>query len=178
MIEHDTVLSTGYIRLKKAIYGDESSHHRYWDYVERVGHQHNLADAVSVLAFYKNGIVITKEFRPAINDYEWSLPSGLRDYAECSTKTAERELKEETGLNLTETLAISPLHYSSAGLTNESNILVIGRATGEINPEKGIEVKVIKPDDVYSLAPISSKLYLILYMMCHANNLSRFFSNS
>ncbi len=44
-------------------------------------------------------LCIIKQFRPAVNDWLWEFPAGLSEIHEPVEQTAQRELKEETGLN-------------------------------------------------------------------------------
>lgn len=84
-------------------------------------------------------LVLTSEFRIPINCREVGFPAGLidaGDYAggasicEAARRAAIREMKEETGLDFIPT-AVSPENlYSSAGMTNESVIIVFGVAQG------------------------------------------------
>ena len=61
-------------------------------------------DAVVIVPIIKtalgNRLVVTKEFRVPIWDYEYGFPAGLIDADEDIAETVKRELKEETGLDL------------------------------------------------------------------------------
>lgn len=101
-------------------------------------------DAVVIVAVLDNPgeerrLVLCNEFRPAIGCREISFPAGLidhedwadgADYRTAAIRSSVRELKEEVGL-IFEPKTISPPHlYSSAGMTDESVIVVMGKATG------------------------------------------------
>jgi ADP-ribose pyrophosphatase len=121
-------------------------------------------------------LVITKEFRPPLGDYEYAMPAGLMDADEMPADTAKRELFEETGLTLTEITSISPVLYSSAGMTNESVQIVSGIAEGQITNEhteesEDIETLLLSVEEVKDLvnakgkfegAKISAKVWPIL----------------
>ena len=83
-------------------------------------------DAVVIVAFHKNQekIVITKEYRVPIGDFEWGFPAGLVNAGETVQEAARRELQEETGLTITRFIKISQPIYSSAGMTDESVAMV------------------------------------------------------
>ena len=83
-------------------------------------------------------LVVTKEFRVPIWDYEYGFPAGLIDDGEDVEQTVSRELKEETGLELVRIKHISSPVYSSAGLTDESCHMVLVEARGEVSNE-GLE---------------------------------------
>lgn len=95
-------------------------------------------DAVVIVPFYDNRLVITREFRIPVNDYEYSFPAGLKNDNESIAECAKRELLEETGLNLTQIKLVSPVMYSSTGLSDESFVMVFCDCEGKISTE-GLE---------------------------------------
>jgi len=101
----------------------------FWYSAERP----NKGKTVIVAATVKEKLVVTKEFRVAIDDYEWSLPAGLVDGDEKPEETAIRELKEETNLDVVEIISASPYLYNTAGMTNEVVSIVYVKAKGSIN---------------------------------------------
>lgn len=89
-------------------------------------------DAVVIIPWHVKEckLVLLREFRVVLNDWQYAFPAGLVDEGETVESTARRELFEETGLELTEILAISPPLYSSAGLTDETISLVTAYCKG------------------------------------------------
>ena len=124
-------------------------------------------DAVVIAAYKRTEdglrLIVTKEFRPALNGYEWGFPAGLIDGDEGLYGAAKRELKEETGLDAVKLLYVSPQIYSSAGLTDESVAMVFVEATGELNTEGNETDEVIivyemTPDEVSHLVCSGKKI--------------------
>lgn len=76
-------------------------------------------------------LLVTREFRPAINDWVYEFPGGLIDNQEDPCVTAARELYEETGLTLTQIVKILPASYTSAPLTDETVYIMHVKAAGE-----------------------------------------------
>ena len=76
-------------------------------------------------------LLLSKEYRYPAGQFLLSPPAGLLDPEDAGTENpiltaAKRELKEETGLTITEKdslFVINPLLFSSPGMTDESNAL-------------------------------------------------------
>ena len=76
-------------------------------------------------------LLLAKEYRYPAGQFLLSPPAGLLDPEDAGTENpiltaAKRELKEETGLTITEKdslFVINPLLFSSPGMTDESNAL-------------------------------------------------------
>ena len=125
------------------------------------------ADAVMIIPIVKtdqgNRLVVIKEFRIPIWDYEYSFPAGLIDDNEDVIKTIERELKEETGLEVVKINHISMPVYSSAGMSDESNHMVIVEAKGTTknkvsHPDEDIEVFLMDVTDIKELLASNKKI--------------------
>lgn len=67
-----------------------------------------------------HSLILTKEYRVPIGDYEWGFPAGLIDGNETPEVTIARELLEETGYRFKKIITMSPFVYNSAGLADES----------------------------------------------------------
>lgn len=89
-------------------------------------------DAVVLIIHSEDGerLLLNKEFRLALGDWVINFPAGLIDPGETPEQSAKRELKEETGLDLTEIKETLPLSYSAVGFSNETNVCVLGTAAG------------------------------------------------
>jgi ADP-ribose pyrophosphatase len=119
-----------------------------------------------------NRLVLTREFRIAINDFEYGFPAGLIDVGESIEQTVRRELKEETGLDVARIHHISPPVYSSAGLSDESCCMVLVTAAGtpstHLNEShEQIEVLLLDVPDIRALLDsdkkIAAKAWGLLY---------------
>ena len=120
-------------------YVDRNGRRRSWQLASRsrvpkcITGKFNVPDAVVIVPFHtaENKIVITKEYRVTLADYEYGFPAGLIDPGETVEQTARRELHEETGLIVTRFLKISTPVYSSAGMTDESVTMVYVECDGQ-----------------------------------------------
>jgi len=117
-------------------------------------------------------LVVTKEFRVPIWDYEYGFPAGLIDDGEDMKQAVARELKEETGLELVRIRHVSMPVFSSAGLTDESCHMVLVEAKGEVSDEwldhtEDIEVLLLDVEDIRDLLAsgkkIAAKAWGLLY---------------
>ena len=120
--------------------------------------KYDRPDAVVIVPFHKekHKMVITREYRVPLNDYEYGFPAGLIDAGESVEQATRRELWEETGLTVSRFIKMSPPIYSSAGMTDESVTMVYVECEGEpsntANTEfELIEVLLITPADAFRM---------------------------
>jgi len=118
-------------------------------------------------------LVVTKEFRAPINDYEYGFPAGLIDGEESLTETVQRELKEETGLEIKKFIGRSNTIISSAGLSDESTVVFFVEAMGKIDTKyqekvEDIEVFLYDVEDIKKLLSsdnkVGAKAWGVLYL--------------
>ena len=101
---------------------------------EEIRNPHTDGVVIVVNDLNDEKILLNREFRMAVNDYVYNFPAGLIDPGETPEIAAARELREETGLTL---LSIEDKlydSYSAIGFSNETNAVVIGKASGEFAP--------------------------------------------
>ncbi len=90
-------------------------------------------DGVLMPLYYINpetkeiSLLVTKQFRPALNKYVSSFPAGLIDPNETIETTAHREALEEAGVIIDDLELICPPSPTSSGLTDELNAIVMAR---------------------------------------------------
>ncbi len=123
-----------------------------------VKENYDQPDAVVIVPFHKatDKMVITREYRVPLNDYEYGFPAGLIDDGETVEEATQRELREETGLTVRRIIKRSPPIYSSAGMTDESVAMVYveceGQPSARANTESEmIETLFISPDEALRL---------------------------
>ncbi len=170
------IAQTDFLILKRLFYLDKSGQERTWDMVSRV----NRTDAVMIVPFYGDKLVVTREFRIPIGGWEYSFPAGLIDPGESVEETARRELYEETGLEIRKILAVSPPVHNSPGLSNEAVTLVYAEVGGTVSQEhleesEDIETLFLTRDEVAALMydktkHIGAKAWIEFYHFVNKNN--------
>ncbi len=172
-----------WLNLFEVEYEHRSGTRGKWQFVSRKPHPvlgpgPLQPDAVFIVPILKTPrgkrLVMLKEFRVPLGDYEYSFPAGLQDAGETIEETARRELAEETGLTLTKIISVSPPVVSSAGLSDENAVIVFVECTGEPStaraeePEE-IEILILDHEQAVALrrsgVKFSSKAWLILLML-------------
>jgi ADP-ribose pyrophosphatase len=143
IIDSTKLTTLEWLNLFNVSYLDKNGEHKNWQIASRKKEPKCVAkdfanpDAVVMVPFHKSKkkMVITKEYRVPLADYEYGFPAGLIDEGEKIQEAARRELKEETGLELTRFIKIGPPMYSSAGMTDESVSMVYIECDGEPSTE-------------------------------------------
>jgi ADP-ribose pyrophosphatase len=154
----DKMTNLKWLNMFNVAYQDKNGHNKSWQVATRarqpkcISGRYAEPDAVVIAAFHtvENKIVVTREYRVPLADYEYGFPAGLVDEGESVGQAVRRELKEETGLTLTRIVSVSPPLYSSAGMTDESVAMVYvecsGRPSTAANTaSESIEVDFVSP---------------------------------
>jgi ADP-ribose diphosphatase len=137
-------------------------------------------DAVLIVAVLREPgrpprLVLEKEFRVPVGDHVIGLPAGLLDPGESVEDTVRRELREETGFEVTKIHRITPPLYSSSGMADEAAAMAFvdcastpeGKA--ELQDSEMIEVLLLDYDEVCRMCDepgprIDAKAWTTLYM--------------
>ena len=169
-----------YLNMFETRYKDAAGRDRVWRFVSRqdpprcVSGVWDIPDAVVIAAFHveKNRLVIIREFRVPLGNYQYGLPAGLVDKGETVADCVSRELREETGLTVTRWIKTSPLIYSSSGMTDESIVLAYVECAGEPSRQgntasEDIETLLVTPEEALRLcedqhAMVDVKTWLVL----------------
>ncbi len=123
-----------------------------WIYASRrLPGQAERIDAVSIVALHhepddpkRHRLVVIEEFRIPIDGWEFSLPAGLLDAGESVATCAARELREETGLEVSNLIRVSGKTYTSAGLADETQAFAVVTCSGVPAPDPGVDGERIR----------------------------------
>ncbi len=146
------------VNLYKIDYNDRENKEKQWIFASRFSGDNPLErdrsrpDAVVLVPYHTHlqKLVLIREFRVALGDYQYGFPAGLLDPGESVETAGKRELFEETGLTVTKILTCSPPVFSSSGLTDESVSLMFveceGVATNRYNEaSEDIDILMVSP---------------------------------
>jgi ADP-ribose pyrophosphatase len=139
IIDYKKLTNLKWLNLFNVLYIDKNGDKKIWQVASRAKEPKCVTasfvkpDAVIIVPFHisKEKLVIIKEYRVPIADYEYGFPAGLIDEGETIQEAARRELNEETGLEVTRFTKISQPIFSSAGMTDESISMVYVECDGE-----------------------------------------------
>lgn len=166
----EKLADTKYLKLYSANYINKKGTLRNWTIASRKSIEdlnnkffdngEDKPDAVVIIAKHieEDKLVLIKQFRVPINDYVIELPAGLIDKGESFIETVERELKEETGLDLVklDEEKTNKKVYVSVGMTDESISLVYCSCSGEpsnenLEDDEDIEVILVSKEEAKEL---------------------------
>jgi len=148
----NSVKEMKYISLYQADYTNKSGHPKPYEFVSRKHGLKTLEDiqdqrcdgvVVAVFDEAREHILLEREFRPAVGDYMYNFPAGLIERGETPEIAGARELEEETGLTLVDTLQTLRPAYALASLSNELSAMIIATAKGTLggHPEEDEEIE-------------------------------------
>jgi ADP-ribose pyrophosphatase len=80
-----------------------------------------------------NRLLLEREYRHAVGQVVWQLPGGLIDEDEPPLRSAQRELREETGYEAETWVELSHF-YDNPGLGNASSLLFLARGPRRVAP--------------------------------------------
>lgn len=110
---------------------------------------------VAIAGFKGDKILLIHEFRMSVNDYVWAFPAGLIEEGEDPAEAAARELREETGLRITNIRDILKPSFSCTGVTDEKSAFVLCDIDGNIEectfPDEEIKAGLYTKEEVKNL---------------------------
>jgi ADP-ribose pyrophosphatase len=158
IIDYRKLTDKKWINLFDITYLDKAGQTHLWQVATRdalprcVTENFDHADAVMMIPFHRSQekLVLIREYRVPLAGFQYEFPAGLIDPGESIEAAARRELKEETGLDLTVVHEISPVLYSTAGMTDESLVLVYCDCDGSPSSSQNQGTETIEVDFISS----------------------------
>lgn len=171
-----------FLKMYTITYRNNDGEEKKYEMVSRTGNlslqtMGEKVNAVMIVPLVKDRVLLSKEFRLPVNRWVYNYPAGLIDQGETIEQAAIRELREETGLQVTRLLFTLPSSYSSAGLTDEKIAIVFAEAEGKIlgsdNINEEIESSLYGVEELKKIAFTSdamcskTQLASLMLIMCN-----------
>jgi ADP-ribose pyrophosphatase len=182
IIKVEKLTNEKWLNLFAATY-QHNDHQGRWVFAsrnEKPDPQKRHCDAVLMVAVLRDlgqppRLVLIKEFRIPVGDYVYGLPAGLLEKGEAIEATVRREMREETGFEVTAVKRITPPLYSSSGMTDEAAAMAFidVRSTPEskqaLEGSEDIEVLLLDFEQVSALCDdqtkrFDAKAWTVLYV--------------
>jgi ADP-ribose pyrophosphatase len=142
--------------------------------------EEHRADAVIMVPILReegepDRVVMVREYRIPVGGRVYSFPAGLLEEGEGIEETARREVREETGFEVTAFRRVTPPLFPSSGLSDESVALAFVEVRrvpgGKPSPDRSesIEVLLLDHAEVCRLCDatdlnVDAKAWTVLYL--------------
>lgn len=149
-----------YLKNYELTYLNKKGKEKVYEIVSR----HEIADAkelgnhvsgVSVVAYCEDKLLLLKEFRMGVNRYVYNLCAGMIEAGESIEECIQRELFEETGLQLKKIIQILPPSFSALAISDIKTQIAFVEAEGSIEDHTSdnelIEAKFYTREEVREL---------------------------
>lgn len=97
---------------------------------------------VSIVAFYEDKLLLLKEFRMSINKSIYNLCAGMLEKGETLQQCIERELYEETGLQVKKILKLLSPSYAAVGFSDTTTYFAFVEVQGELSDHTSVNEKI------------------------------------
>lgn len=87
---------------------------------------------VSIVAYYKDKILLLREFRMGVNRYIYNLCAGMIEEGESMEECISRELYEETGLSVKKIRTVLPPSFAAVAFSDVKTQIAFVEAEGEL----------------------------------------------
>lgn len=115
----------------------------------------NVVSGVSIVAYYEDKLLLLKEFRMGVNHDIYNLCAGMVEEGESIEECIQRELYEETGLQVKEILQILRPSYSAVAISDVKTQIAFVEVEGgfedHTSENEMIEAKFYSREEVREL---------------------------
>ena len=115
----------------------------------------NTVSGVSIVAYYEDKMLLLREFRMGVNHYVYNLCAGMIEDGESVEECIQRELYEETGLQVKKILQILKPSFAAVAFSDVKTQIAFGEAEGSFedhtSENEQIEAKFYTKEEVKEL---------------------------
>lgn len=174
-INFEKVKDGKYLKNYEITYRNKAGREKKYEIVSRreLKDIHDVGAApngVSIVAMKDDKLLLLHEFRMGVNRTIYNLCAGMLEIGETIEECIERELYEETGLQIKQIQKILPPSYSAVAISDTMTYIAFVEAIGEISDHTSdneqIEAAFYTKEEVKKLLetePFSSRAQLAAY---------------
>lgn len=182
LLKLEKVKDGKYLKNYELTYYNKVGHEKVYEIVSRkelkdISDLGEKNSGVSIVATMENRLLLLHEFRMGVNRKVYNLCAGMQEEGESIEACIERELYEETGLNVKEIKHILRPSYAAVAFSDVKTQIAFVEVTGEISDHTSenemIHAAFYTPEELQVLLEteeFSSRAQLAAYQFMIAEN--------
>lgn len=178
-IKLEKVKDGKYLKSYELTYNNKAGNEKKYEIVSRndltdITQIGTMPSGVSIIATCNDRLLLLHEFRMGVNRTIYNLCAGMLEKDETIEECIQRELLEETGLQIKKIHKILPPSFSAVAISDTSTYIAFVEAEGEFadhtSDNEQIDARFYTKEEVAELLeaePFSSRAQLAAFFFCN-----------